>query len=291
MRRAIHAWINCRRSARAGLGCGSRVHCRDGVPIGIIVLIAFTRPVPASIARCELTHLEREPIDYARATRQHEEYEAALRLLGCQVTRLPAVNEHPDSVFIEDTAVMFGECAIVARPGAESRRGEVPGVVDALAAHRLLYPIEAPGTLDGGDVLRVGHRVYVGLSSRTNEEGARQMARILQPLGYVVATVPVRECLHLKTAVSDLGDGRVLINPRMVDGSHFRDVACFAVDPQEPMAANVLFLQGKVLCAANAPRTRRIMEREGCDVIPVDASELAKAEGGLTCCSLLLTVT
>jgi dimethylargininase len=252
------------------------------------VHLALTRPVPASIARCELTHLERQPIDYERAARQHEQYEEVLRSLGCRVMRLPAEDAYPDSVFIEDTAVVFDDCAIIARPGAESRRGEIPGVVDTLAEHRLLYPIEAPGTLDGGDVLRVGHRVYVGQSSRTNEEGARQMIRILQPLGYVVTAVPVREALHLKTAVSDLGDGRVLINPRMVDGANFRDVACFSVDPAEPMAANVLFLQGKVLCAASAPRTRRIMEREGIDVIPVDSSELAKAEGGLTCCSLIL---
>jgi dimethylargininase len=255
------------------------------------VLLALTRPVPRSIAECELTHLQREPIDFDRATRQHHEYEDVLRSLGCTVQRVPAQDEHPDSVFIEDTAVVFGDCAIIARPGAESRRGEIEAVREALRPYRVLFSIDAPGTLDGGDVVRIGAAVHVGLTSRTNEEGARQMARLLEPLGYVVTTVAVRECLHLKTAATALEDGRVLFNPLMVDGSVFGAAAHIEVAPTEPMAANVLSVAGKVLCAASAPRTRRILEREGYDVVSVDASELAKAEGGLTCCSLLLTVS
>lgn len=254
------------------------------------MLLAFTRPVPPSIVDCELTHLEREPIDWARATKQHEQYETALRSIGCVVERLPGEPTHPDSVFIEDTAVVVDECAVIARPGAVSRRGETVVVAEALRAHRSLSGIEPPGSLDGGDVLRVGRRVYVGLSSRTNADGARQLANILAPLDYALETIAVRECLHLKTAVTALGDDRVLLNPRMVDGASLGGIAWIEVDPCEPMAANVVCIDAQVLCPASAPRTRRLLEREGYDVLAVDASELAKAEGGLTCCSLLLRV-
>jgi dimethylargininase len=130
-------------------------------------MIAFTRPVPDSVMDCELTHIARAPIDVANARRQHTEYQQALRSLGCEVRELPALHDHPDSVFIEDTALVFDECAVITRPGAESRRGETAGVAEALKPYRRLYHIEAPGTLDGGDVLRVGKRVYVGDSSPT----------------------------------------------------------------------------------------------------------------------------
>jgi len=261
------------------------------------VLVALTRPVPPSIAECELTHLQREPIDRARATQQHEEYEAVLRSLGCTVRRVPADPSHADSVFIEDTAVVLDECAIITRPGAASRRGETTAVADALRPYRRLFTIQPPGTLDGGDVLRVGHRVYVGMSSRTNADGAHQLAHMLEPFGFTTTTIAVRGCLHLKTAVTALGDDRVLLNPRMVDASALgaipsaaKDLQVIEVDPAEPMAANVLSINGKLLCSASAPRTRRLLENEGYSVIPVDASELAKAEGGLTCCSLLLSL-
>lgn len=254
------------------------------------MLQAFTRPVPPTIANCELTHLARAPIDWARAAEQHEQYEAALRAMGCRVERLAGDPSQPDSVFIEDTAVVVDECAVIARPGAISRRDETTTVAEALRAHRDVSSIEAPGTLDGGDVLRVGRRVYVGLSSRTTSEGARQLASLLAPAGYVVATVTVRECLHLKTAVTALSDDRVLLNPRLVDGSALGGVSWIEIDPAEPVAANVVSVDGKILCPASAPRTRRRLEREGFDVLAIDASELAKAEGGLTCCSLLLRV-
>jgi dimethylargininase len=254
------------------------------------MFIAFTRPVPRSIAQCELTHLQREPIDYERASRQHAEYEAALRSLGCEVVRLAGRDDYPDCVFIEDTAVVLDHCAVVTRPGAESRRGETEGVAKALSRYRQVTTIDAPGTLDGGDVLRVGLRVFVGLSSRTNEEGARQLARAIEPHGYTVRTVPVEKCLHLKTAVSALDDKRVLLDPALLDADLLDGVAKVEIDPAEPMAANVLALKKTVLCAAGAPRTRRRLEKQGFQVTPVDASELAKAEGGLTCCSLLLRV-
>lgn len=251
-------------------------------------MLALTRPVPASIAHCELTHLEREPIDIAVARRQHGEYEEALRSLGCDVRRLPAIDDHPDSVFIEDTALVLDECAVITRPGAASRRGEVRGVAEVLAALRPLARIEAPGTLDGGDVLRVGQRLYVGSSTRSNAEGASQLAHALAPHGYTVARVPMRDCLHLKTAASTLPDARVLTDPRCVDASSFDGAPAMHVHPDEPQGANVLVVDDVVMVPVSAPRTRDLLAAAGYATLTIDASELAKAEGGLTCCSLLL---
>ena len=252
------------------------------------MLLALTRPVPPSIAECELTHLERAPIDWERACAQHEAYEDALRALGCRVERLAGQPTQPDSVFIEDTAVVVDECAVIAHPGAASRRGETAIVRDALRQYRGVKFIRAPGTLDGGDVLRIGRRIYVGLSSRTNAEGARQLAAALEPAGYSLETIVMKDCLHLKTAVSALGDDRVLLNPRMVDGAAFAPSPCIDIDPAEPFAANVICVDNRVMCSDSAPRTAQLLEEQGYDVIAVDASELSKAEAGLTCCCLLL---
>jgi dimethylargininase len=255
------------------------------------MLLALTRPVPHSISRCEVTHIARTPIDYGRATIQHEEYEHVLSALGCTVEQLPEEPDQPDSVFIEDTAIVVDECAVITRPGAPSRRGEIAGVADALSPYRRLFHIEAPGTLDGGDVLRVGRRFYVGLSTRSNADGARQLADALSAAGYVVETAAVRDCLHLKTAVSALPDERLLLDPRCVDATAFHGAEWIAVDRAEAaVGANVLVVDHTVVVPTAAPRTADLLRREGYDVETVDASELAKAEGGLTCCSLLLHV-
>lgn len=162
------------------------------------------------------------------------------------------------------------------------------GVADALRPLRRLYHIEAPGTLDGGDVLRVGKQLFVGASTRSNEDGARQLADALASHGYSVKRVPIRECLHLKTAVSALPDESIILDPRCVDAEQF-DVGRFMhIHPDEPEAANVLAIDGVVVIPASAPRTRELLESAGFRTVAVDASELAKAEGGLTCCSLLL---
>jgi dimethylargininase len=268
------------------------------------MLIALTRAVPQSIDRCELTHLAREPIDYARAVQEHEAYEQALRALGCRVERLPDLPDHPDSVFVEDTAVVFDEVAVVARPGAASRRGEVESSAHALAAHRRLAHVQAPATLDGGDVLVTPGRVFVGISGRTNADGARQLATVLAPHGIDVVPVAVTGCLHLKSAVTfcDLrtegelrpnsalrpeGRSYLVINPDFVDASNFAGFELIEVDPAEPMAANVLAAGGRVLCAEAFPGTRRRLEAHGIPTVTVGAGELAKAEGGLTCGSII----
>lgn len=251
-------------------------------------MVAFTRAVPPSITRCELTHLRREPIDLARAEEQHRRYEDALESLGCRVRRLPPLPDFPDSVFVEDSAVVLDECAVITRPGARSRRGETPSVAEALREHRPLQWIESPGTMDGGDVLRVGRRIFVGLSTRTNRAAVEQLTTFVEPLGYEVIPIVVRGCLHLKSAVSDLGEGTLLVAPTGVDVSDFGEVTTIEGDPNEPGGSNVLLVNGTVICPASAPRTRERL-LEGCRrVLSLDVSELAKAEAGLTCCSLLV---
>jgi dimethylargininase len=254
------------------------------------MLLALTRAVPPSIVRCELTHLARTPIDVGRAAAQHDAYENALARLGCTIVRLPDEPEQPDSVFVEDTAVVLDDLAVITRPGAESRRKETASVAAALAEYRQLACIQAPGTLDGGDVLAIGQRVYVGLSGRTNADGARQLAELLAPHGYEVAGIDVRGCLHLKSAVTAVADDAVLVNPRCVDLSHFRGCHPIEVHPDEPFAANALRIDETVLCAAAAPRTRERLATRGLAVETVDVSELAKAEAGVTCCSVILYV-
>src|SRR5829696_7353577 len=252
------------------------------------MLLAFTRSVPPSIARCELTHLQREPIDFARAVEEHDRYEAALRELGCLVERLPDAPELPDSVFVEDAAVVFDRLAVIARPGAESRRPEVDAVAAALAAHRPLAFIAAPGTLDGGDVLVTPGKVFVGVSARTNEEGIRQLAAMIAPHGFETIAVPVTGCLHLKSAVTVCALTTLLINPAWVDPSIFDGFDLIDVDPAEPAAANVLRIGDTIVCAEEHARTRRRLEARGFVTRSVPAGELAKAEGGLSCCSLIL---
>jgi len=250
--------------------------------------IALTRDVSPAIGRCELTHLERNPIDYDRALGQHAAYEQLLTELGCRVLRLPADDTMPDAVFIEDTAVVVGELAVVTRPGAPSRRGEPAAVRTALEALRPVAAIEPPGTLDGGDVLRVGSTLYVGLSARSNREGIAQLARLLAPFDYRVVPVVTEGCLHLKTAATMAAPDILLVNPRWVDAEIFATPEILEIDPAEPFAANVLRVGDATICAAAHERTRRRIEAAGIVVRAVDMSEFAKAEGGVTCCSVIL---
>jgi dimethylargininase len=237
-----------------------------------------------------LTHLTREPIDYARAVDEHDQYEATLRSLGCRVERLPDAPDLPDSVFVEDAAVVLDEVAVIARPGAESRRPEVDAMTAALRPHRPLVFIEAPGTLDGGDVLVTPGRIFVGISGRTNPEGVRQLAAAVAPHGFEVLSIPVTGCLHLKSAVTQAGDGILLLNPEWIDVAHFTEFELIEVDPSEPAAGNVLRIGDVLICAEEHPKTRRRLEERGLVTQFVPAGELAKAEGGVTCCSVMVTI-
>lgn len=252
-------------------------------------MIALTRAVSPSIDHCELSHLERVTVDAVRAARQHADYERALESLGCRILRLPPAPELPDAVFVEDTVVVVDEVAVVARPGAPSRRPEVDAVAAVLSGFRPIRWIEEPGTLDGGDVLRVGRSIWVGVSERTNREGAEQLRRILEPLGYDVERVPVDGCLHLKTAVTSVPGDALLVNPDRVNPSRFGGYNVVSVDPLEPAAANVLRIGETVVMPAGHARTRDRLDSMGIRVLEVDISELAKAEAGVTCCSILLT--
>lgn len=257
--------------------------------------VAITREVPTSITRCELTHLARSPIDLDVARDQHNAYELAVRSLGFEVRRLPEEPELPDSVFVEDAAVVLPEVAVITRPGAESRRAETASVEAALAPLRTLLHIEAPGTLDGGDVLVLDREIVVGRSDRSNAEGITQLTALLSAFAYRVRAVEMRNCLHLKTAVTRVADQMLVMNHAWVSESDFPGWAAVAVDPHEPFASNALLIAGQngapgtVIYSSSFPRTRQRLERAGVRVTTVPASELAKAEGGVTCCSLLVT--
>jgi dimethylargininase len=251
------------------------------------MLMALTRDVSARIVECELTHLAREPIDVQRARSQHDAYEQALRELGVYVKRVDDGRDFPDSVFIEDTAVVVDEAAIITRPGAATRRGETDAVAAAVGKYRPLVRLTEPATLDGGDVLCVGKRVCVGRSARTNAEGIGQLSAALKPFGYKVESLDIRGCLHLKSAVTAIGDSVVLINPAWVDRQAFAEMEIIDVHPEEAMAANALLVGQTVLFPRHFPRTAERLERRGVRLVRVACDELAKAEGALTCCSLL----
>jgi len=250
---------------------------------------AITRDVSRSIARCELTCLDRTPIDVARARVQHEQYRDALRRLGLDVVCLPEEPDLPDSVFVEDAAIVLDGVAVLTNPGADSRKPEVDSVARALAPFRPLLRVTAPATLDGGDVLIVGRSIYVGLSSRSSPAAVEQLRTLVGPSGYAVTGVPVRDGLHLKTGVTQVADATLLINPAMVNREHFPGFAFVEVDPSEPHAANALLVGDTIIFPVAYPRTRERLERLGRPIVTVEADELAKAEGGVTCCSLIVS--
>lgn len=249
--------------------------------------IALTRAVPRSINRCELSHVERQPIDFVVASRQHSEYDDALRAAGCTVEEMPALDDFPDSVFVEDTAIVLDEVAIITRPGAESRRGETSSTASALRRYRELAFIEAPATIDGGDVLRIGRQIFVGLSDRTSSAALEQLRAIVLPHGYEVIGVPMRDCLHLKTAVTEVAPGTLLINPRWVSSTDLGAFDFIEVDAREPFGGNALMIGDAVIYAREHEATAEKLERRGIRLHRVPASELAKAEGGVTCCSVI----
>jgi dimethylargininase len=249
--------------------------------------LAVTREVSGDIARCELTHVAREPIDVWRARQQHLAYEKCLESLGCRVVRLPECRDLPDSVFVEDVAIVLDEIAVITRPGAESRRKETGAVAETLAAYRPLWFMEPPATLDGGDVFGVGRTLFVGLSSRSDRAAVAQLSARLEPLGYDVRSLEVAECLHLKSAVTRVADRMLLVNPAWIDRQAFRDFEVVEVDRSEPFGANALRIGEHVVYSEAFPLTLQRLRRRGLTVTTVDVSELAKAECGVTCCSLV----
>jgi dimethylargininase len=251
------------------------------------MLLALTRDVSPAITRCELTHRKREPIDLDLARGQHAAYEAGLRDAGCRVERLAAGPDMPDSVFIEDTAVVFDEVAIITRPGAASRRTETAEVADVLGRYRPLHRMEAPATADGGDVLLVGRQLFVGRTSRTNSAGIDAIRRIVTPYAYNVTPVEVRGSLHLKSAVTAVGDNLLLMNPEWLPAEAFAAFERIEVHRDEPAAANALRIGNQVIYASMFPRTLERLQSRGLRIRSLEATEIAKAEGAMTCCSLI----
>jgi dimethylargininase len=251
------------------------------------MITALTRPVSPRIADGERTEIERLPIDVDTARRQHLAYEQALAAAGCIVIRLPDLMDAPDGVFVEDTALVLGELAVIMSPGAPSRRSEVVSVAQALRRYRPLAFIEPPNRIDGGDVLVVGRTVFVGRSTRTDDAGTDALARIVGVHGYEVVPVMLSGCLHLKSAVTALDDETVLLNPEWVDADAFSELNIVEICHREPHAANVVRAGSQILAGAAFPTTIRRIERRGFTVRSVDVSEIAKAEGALTCCSLV----
>ena len=252
---------------------------------------AFTRSVSPRIAECALTHLQRTPIDAAIADRQHSAYEQALRACGAEVVRLPDLADHPDAVFVEDTAVLLDGHAVIARPGAESRAGEAESTAAGLAGSFQLHRLEA-GFVDGGDVLRIGRRLYVGQSSRTDAEGTSALREAVAPLGYEVVGAELRGRLHLKTGATFAGPDAhgtpvLLYDEQAVDPRQFAGVETVAVADGEAAAANSLRVGERLILPAGNPRTAGRLRDRGFQLCEVDVSELQKAEAGVTCMCLI----
>jgi dimethylargininase len=249
--------------------------------------IALIREVSSSINQCKLTHLNRQPINIDLAHRQHLEYERQLLKLGFKVIRLSEEPDLPDAVFVEDTAVVLDELAVITRPGAISRRKEIDSIATALKYYRQLSFIEAPGHLEGGDVLMMDKHIYVGQSNRSNREGIRQFKAIVSKYGYRVKAVPLSGCLHLKSAVTHIADDALLVNSDWVDPDLFTQYKVLEIDGSEPYAANALRVDEKVIYPLSYPKTSARIQQSGIRVINIDVSEFIKAEGAVTCCSIL----
>jgi dimethylargininase len=261
------------------------------------MLAAITRAVSPAIVNCELSFIPRQPIDLQIARAQHLAYEQLLEKLGAQVVSLPAEPNLPDSMFVEDPAIVLDELAVIFPLGTESRRPEAASLAQAISRFRKIEHVTLPGTLEGGDILRIGRKLFVGVTKRSNPEGIRQLTAILAPHHYEVIAVPVSGCLHLKSAVTYIGRKQasgsratfatLLANRAWFNTEAFTGFEWIDVDPAEPHAANALAFHGTVIFPASFPKTCSRIEAAGFRVTPLDISELQKAESGLTCSSLI----
>ena len=252
------------------------------------MLKAITRAVSRNIDRCELTFRRRECVDYQKAIGQHEAYCHLLRRLGVEVLNLEASDALPDCCFVADTAIILDELAVIASMGASSRRGETSAVEKILSPHYQIRRIEPPATLDGGDVVRLGKELFVGCSSRTNAEGIEALTRIVHAFGYRVTPVMVMGSLHLTTGCSALDEESVLLNPCWIDDRPFARFRILRAPEEEPWAASTVRFGDAICVEAHSPRTlQMVAKHSGAHVEVVDISEFRKAEGSLSCLSIL----
>ncbi len=250
--------------------------------------VAITRQPAGSIAKCELTYIERIPIDYAKTVEQHKAYCDGLRDCGVKVVTLSPVGDLPDSVFVEDTAIILDEVAIITPMGIASRRPEPALIEPEIAQFRPTVPIALPATIEGGDVMRLGKAIFVSVSTRTNAAGINALTAIASAYGYTVTTVALRDCLHLKSACTALDDHTILLNPAWVDTSAFYGYELIDIAPDEPGAGNVVRANGSILMNSPYIHTAEIVEQRGYRVCAVDTSEFTKAEAAMTCMSLIV---
>ena len=248
---------------------------------------ALTRQPALSLENGEVTHVSRQSIDLPLACHQHEAYCQALQHMGVEVERLPSVEDHPDSVFIEDNAIILDELAVLSSMGTVSRQGEIDFLLPVLSRHRSVVTISPPALLEGGDVCCIGKTLLVGISSRTNWLGVEALRAIVEPFGYRVTPIEIQGCLHLKTACTPLDDKTLLVNPTWLDLDVLRQFQLVQVPSAEPLGANVLRVPQGLLANAAYPRTLDLIKAEGYTVSDVDIGEFSKAEAGLTCLSLI----
>ena len=249
-------------------------------------MLTITRKPSLHMESGERTFVERDPIDPAKALVQHSAYCAALTSCGLEVETIEADDSLPDCAFVEDCAVTLGRSALICRPGAQSRTREADSIADELSKTQLVTRVQAPATLEGGDVLRLGTRILVGSSCRTNAEGIAALRDWAEPLGFHVRECDVHGCLHLKTACTFLPDGSLIANRNWVDLP--RDLETVDAADDEPWAANILLANGRIVAASSQQKTNAMLRRRGFEVLDVDISEFQKAEAGVTCLSILI---
>jgi dimethylargininase len=251
------------------------------------MLRGLTHKVSSRITDCELTFIERAPIDYQLATCQHAEYESLLTRLEVSVRSLSENDEYPDACFVEDTAIVVDELAVICSMGVSSRRGETPSIARELSNYRDLTHISLPATIEGGDVLRIGRQILVGQSKRTNIDGIRALKRILEPVGYKVTPVTTKGGLHFKSGCTAIDDETLFLNPEWIDTDSLKGFKLLLTPTQEPASANVLRVGETVCVQAKFPRAADLIRKVVKKVETIDMSELHKAEAGLTCSSII----
>jgi dimethylargininase len=271
---------------RAQNAAGSRI-IKQEQNVKSTAFRAITRGVSRRIAACQLTYRSREDINYERATSQLECYCALLRKWNVDLLPLTATDSYPDCCFVQDTAVVLDEVCVIASMGAQTRLGEVSEVERLVAPFRKIRRIFAPATLDGGDVVQFGKRLFVGLSTRTNARGIAALASIVEAFGYAVVPVAVNGGLHLTTGCGIVNDETVLLNPRWLDASAFKGLRQLHVSEEEPWAANTIRVEDAVCLEEQAPRTVELVQPHVGTIDTLDISEFRKAEGSLSCLSLI----
>jgi dimethylargininase len=251
-------------------------------------MLALVHPPSLQLATGQRTHIAREPVDFKLAQAQHASYCRLLAACGAKVLLMDVNLDEPDGVFLEDTTIVLDEIAILCSMGTQARRREPAGIEAVLCDYREVWRIELPASIEGGDVLRIGRRLLVGQSSRTNAAGIDALSGVVEPLGYCVTAVPVHGCLHLKTACTALPDGQLLVNPDWIDAAALKGRDVIEIPVSEPWAANTLPIGQRVILPAAHLQTADLLHGLGFEPLPADISELAKAEGGVTCLSLIL---